>query len=298
MNAQASVPAPREHVHSGLSLRALAYSLLAATTGSLLLVAAVLALGSSTTGRAHQALSNTALLALGATLILVVGGLRIGWAYLGVVPRRSQRLGIAWWGLCGAILVLFGIALSRPPVPVLAARLGWTMLIAAEGATWFLGWLGPGTARIFPRMLDAVRSRRRRDAARNLPPRPAGQDADVESNIAESAETTAPDLPPDEVVQQLTRVVKPDGTDVVSGLLRAHFAASQRSQTLHVAFCPPMPHRPDVAVVQLSGPKSQVKAGEVQAYGIRFDIRLVRAADQPQHVMVHFEARGARLAEN
>jgi len=297
MNAQASVSSPMEHVHSGLSLRALAYSLLAAATGSLLLVAAVLALGSSI-GRTHQPLSNTTLLALGATMILVVGGLRLGWAYLGVIPRRSQRLGIAWWGLCGAILVLFGIALSRPPVPVLAARLCWTMLIAAEGTTWLLGWFGPGTARILPRMLDAVRSRRRRDAARNLLPRPAGQDADAESDTAESAETTATDLLPDEVVQQLTRVVKPDGTDVVSGLLQAHFAPSQRSQSLHVAFCPPMPHRPDVSVVQLSGPKSQVKAGEVQPYGIRFDIRLVRAADQPQHVIVHFEARGARPSEN
>ena len=68
--------------------------------------------------------------------------------------------------------------------------------------------------------------------------------------------------------------------NTVAGLLRARFEPCKRSHSLHVAFCPPMLRRPKVTMVQLRGPRTRIKAADIQSFGIRFDLRLVTASKQ------------------
>ena len=74
------------------------------------------------------------------------------------------------------------------------------------------------------------------------------------------------------------------------GLLRAHFQPKERSRSLHVAFCPSMPRPPRVEIIQVSGPRARIKPGEVQAFGLHFDLRLLAPSATEQIVMIHFEA--------
>ncbi len=90
---------------------------------------------------------------------------------------------------------------------------------------------------------------------------------------------------PDDVCQQITRSQSPHHGDTMAGVLRALFQPGERSRNLHVAFCPPMPGRPTVEVVQLSGPRTRVKAADVQSFGVRFDLRLATVS----------AARGGRI---
>ena len=95
---------------------------------------------------------------------------------------------------------------------------------------------------------------------------------------------------PHEVSQQITRTQAGPQGDTLAGLLRAVFQPGERSRYLHVAICPPMSGRPNVEVVQLSGPSTRVKAAEIQSFGVRFDLRLVAASTREETVLIHFEA--------
>ena len=94
---------------------------------------------------------------------------------------------------------------------------------------------------------------------------------------------------PDDVCQQITRSQSPHRGDTIAGVLRALFQPGERSRNLHVAFCPPMPGRPLVEVVQLSGPRTRVKAADIQSFGVRFDLRLATVSAQEEDVLIHFE---------
>ena len=43
-------------------------------------------------------------------------------------------------------------------------------------------------------------------------------------------------------------------------------------------------------MTQLAGPRSHVKAADIQSYGVRFDVRLGSFSDHPEEVLIHFEA--------
>ena len=96
---------------------------------------------------------------------------------------------------------------------------------------------------------------------------------------------------PGDVCQQITRSQSPHSGDTIAGVLRALFQPGERSRNLHVAFCPPLPDRPSVEVVQLSGPRMRVKAADVQAFGVRFDLRLAAVSTQLEDVVIHFASR-------
>ena len=99
---------------------------------------------------------------------------------------------------------------------------------------------------------------------------------------------------PDEVSQQITRTFADSEEDTVTGILRARLAPNERSQSLHVAFCPPMLRPPRVTAVQMSGSRARIKAADAQPFGIRFDLRLATASEEAQEVLIHFEARCAK----
>jgi hypothetical protein len=46
-----------------------------------------------------------------------------------------------------------------------------------------------------------------------------------------------------------------------------------------------------VEVTHVSGPAARVKVADVQAFGLRFDVRLATASPSEEHVLIHFHAR-------
>jgi hypothetical protein len=181
------------------------------------------------------------------------------------------------------------VALSITGTGTIALVFFWGILLLSEGVWCRVAW------------------RLVRSAGAAVAPRPAPPPAAV--TLAEDATTTGDAAPiaailerhgeadeesdeqlPDDVCQQLTRVRAEEDTDTVAGLLRARFEPCKRSHSLHVAFCPPMLRRPKVTMVQLRGPRTRIKAADVQPFGIRFDLRLVTASQERQDVLIHFEA--------
>jgi len=98
---------------------------------------------------------------------------------------------------------------------------------------------------------------------------------------------------PENVSQHFTRAELPEGGEAVYGALRAEFAPQERSQTLHVAFCPPLACIPEFTANQLTGPLSTIKVTDVQLHGTRIDLRLVAPSDEPVEVVVEFYAHSA-----
>ncbi len=109
------------------------------------------------------------------------------------------------------------------------------------------------------------------------------------------AETTtqpaySPRVSPHEISQQVQRALTQDQRDSCFGWVRAHFHAQQRTENLHLAFCPPFLTTPTVDLQQLDGPPLQIKAAQVLPYGARVELRLARASDQPVTATIGFTA--------
>ena len=207
-----------------------------------------------------------ALLTVGVVAAALMSGLRCGWWQTGVWPDRVRSLatsavaaalaGRADAGgcrldprcarrrLCRALWV---ILLAHRTV--VGSLLAGVRQLASQRAV-------PGAARTSP-----VAVRRQRLPCGEPGPAPDGMDDDrvvtacgcLPANHADTVSTAG---------------------DTIAGVLRALFQPGERSHNLHVAFCPPMPGRPTVEVVQLSGPRTRVKAADVQPFGVRFDLRL------------------------
>ncbi len=95
----------------------------------------------------------------------------------------------------------------------------------------------------------------------------------------------------DETVdQQFTRRRAPDGEEVIEGFVRVRFAAGQRTAEAHIAFCPPLEHRPRVEFEAESGPAARIELGQVLPLGARLDVKLAQAAAQETAIVVRFTA--------
>jgi hypothetical protein len=97
--------------------------------------------------------------------------------------------------------------------------------------------------------------------------------------------------PGDEVLQQIVRSQTPDGGEELSGWFRMPLVPGQRSGSLHVAFCPPLPRAPQVSCQQVSGPEARIKTAQVMPYGARLDVKLSAAAESAGSVVVRLTAR-------
>ncbi len=91
-------------------------------------------------------------------------------------------------------------------------------------------------------------------------------------------------------MQQLTRTRAADGSERLSGWLRAPFLAGQRTASVHVAFCPPFAAVPELSVEQVDGPPARVKTAQLLPQGARLDLKLASAAEEPHDVALEFSA--------
>jgi hypothetical protein len=90
--------------------------------------------------------------------------------------------------------------------------------------------------------------------------------------------------------QQLRYNRNLEGGMSVEGWLRAEFAAGQRTATVHAAFCPAFSALPQVEAEPLDGPDCDIRPMLTLPWGIRWDVKLDRAANEPTSVVLGFIA--------
>ncbi len=237
-------------------------------------------------GALENPLEPAALLAAGAVTAAMAATIRLGWRS----PQTASPITRMDWAVMLltllAVLTL-GIGLCVAGSPPGAKLFMFALLAAEEGWAWAWHLAHRRTAALVAA------------ADTSMPPIPSMpvnvcpvQDRPVEHADVE-AEDVDDELPPGEVVQRLTRSRAADGSETVAGRLRVPLAAGQRTGSVHVAFCPPLAAVPKISVEQLDGPESRIKTAQLLPYGVRFDLKLADAAEEPAFVLLRFTARTA-----
>ncbi len=240
-------------------------------------------------GALSSPLQPSALLAVGVLLTLAAIGIRSAWYYL---PAEAKTRGLDWSIalLPTAAVLALGAALSLPGTAPGGVAAFWALLVTEE--LW--AWRSAVRRRLRPASPGAR-------AVRLAPPQKAllARRSSTESPpTIPGSPPTIPEwstIPADEVLQQLTRSQAADGSGQVAGWLRMPFAAGQRTASVHVAFCPPFPKTPELAVEQLDGPPTRIKTAQLLPYGMRLDLKLNWTAEEPLVVLLEFSARGGGL---
>lgn len=282
MVAQAATPERMRCPHRDPALVSLAQAALVSATLMWLVVAAWLC-GRRLAGELQQPLGAPTLLAVGLVSALLVSGLRCGWWQAGVAPLPARSRAALSWLLPSLAALLLAASVSMRGAAPAGLILLWLILVANEalwGACLWRLHTRPGAGAPEPAAAPAPRGLAVAAGVQDdRPVRPVEPSDDHELSL------------PEGVCQQLTRAQSRTHGDTVAGMLRALFQPGERSHSLHVAFCPPLPARPLVEVVQLSGPRTRVKAADIQPFGIRFDLRLAALSTREEDVLIHFEAR-------
>jgi hypothetical protein len=92
------------------------------------------------------------------------------------------------------------------------------------------------------------------------------------------------------VTQRLVRRRQPNGQDTYQGTLRVEFALGQRTEVLHVAFCPPFDSTPQWTAEVVRGPSLTIKQVQVFPYGARLEVRLNQLAAAAVDSQISFSA--------
>jgi len=272
MVAQAALPDQVRPRPGASALVSLAHAVLVSATLALLTVAAWLCIRRLT--GVWQPLAALPLLLVGVAAVALGSALRGGWWQTGVWPSRVwSRATLVWLSpALAAVLLLTAVSTGGTSVAAVAAL--WTVLLVHE-AVWC------GLAR---------RARGGRPTATTPATAPVHlESADRRPGAAVECDDQELSVSA-EVSQQITRSESPSSGDTIAGVLRAVFQPGERTRNLHVAFCPPLPTRPEVEVAQLSGPGTRVRAADVQPFGVRFDLRMTAVSVQPENVLIHFVA--------
>jgi len=216
---------------------------------------------------------------LGLLQLLVAGLLLAGLAGIVHAPIQRGRL------RAGDLLVSLSMLALAASLSLRgshgAALIGFWALIVGEE---FWAWRG-----MLPVRLAARLARRKRVSPNHLSPAPLPNSTPADGDVGKECE---PAEPAADVLQQLTLRTTAEGGQELSGWLRLPLAAGQRTGSLHVAFCPPFSHMPQVEAEAVSGPDCRIKAAQVLPYGARLDVKLDEPAQEHEGVLVWFFARG------
>jgi len=250
------------------------------TAVALLATAAVLVGWRRLAGALVSPLEPAALLGVGALVAVAAAGVRTVWHY---IPGECKPVRLGWLVLVVPLVSVaaLGAALTMPGTAGGGLIAFWVCLFVEESWAWRPvvwrtqrgkgeGGRGIGPLTPHPSLLTPHSS--------PLTPHP--------SPLAE-------DVLPDDVLQQLTRSRAADGTEQVQGWLRMRFASGQRTAIVHVAFCPPFEKTPELAVEQLDGPPMRIKTAQLLPYGVRLDLKLGTAAEEPLEVLLQLRVQGS-----
>jgi hypothetical protein len=171
------------------------------------------------------------------------------------------------------VALTVGLCLPGTPAACLAAV---GIVVAAEEGWAWVGHLRRSASRHVPNSRGLT-----------APGRKPGELREFRELLAPGCNNA---VPPEGVVQQLTRSRAANGAEEISGWLRTCFAAGQRTASVHVAFCPPLGAAPELSVEQIDGPEARIKTAQVLPYGARLDLKLAAALEEPASVLLQFSA--------
>ena len=214
--------------------------------------------------------------------LLVVGlvsFIRIGW-----FCSIPQQVAYRKWKWFGIVVPAIGVGLlvasvSLPSSSALGLVACWTIVLGVEFSWAFLVFRRPNNlniSRVFQR-LGQPRTSIPKTTHDNVEP---VLDDDSAADEFEAGFS-----------QSLTRKTLPAGTEEITGLLRGQFSPNQRSENLHVAFCPPLDTIPKIDCFQVSGAPARIKIGDVQTFGARFELKLKSSHNEDSEVVIHFVAQ-------
>jgi hypothetical protein len=214
-------------------------------------------------GALVQPLEGFSLVGIVGLGLLLVASWRLGWQARG---RPIGSWALAAPVLPGIALFLLLCVLSLPGTTNWALMLTWLAFFSAEAGWWW----------------SAYSSQRTLAAPRSVPPAVAPERT-AQPLIANDQGSL-----PENVFQQITRTREAD-QERVAVMLRIPFAAGQRMEVAHVAFCPPLCGIPELAAEATDGPSATVTITNPQSFGARLEVRLDEAAEEACTVVAEAE---------
>ncbi|MEN6449978.1 MAG: hypothetical protein ABFC96_05775 [Thermoguttaceae bacterium] len=228
-------------------------------------------------GALQHPLHPAALLAAALVAIVAAAAIRRSWRCESRSPGRRWSDWIVMVAVSLSVIELtLGLCLPGTPAACLTAI---CVVVATEEAWAWRRHLRRSAVGPHPSVERGAAALRTEDT----------QPVDRRMDAVDLADDDA--VPPENVIQQLTRSRADDGAEQIAGWLRARFAPGQRTVSIHVAFCPPLESVPEVEVEQVDGPEARIKAAQSLPYGVRLDLKLVAAIDEPASVLLQFSAR-------
>lgn len=278
MDVAMSVPSTADFDFAGrpLSLEAMARPLLrvaGTSVAALLLLAAAFLWIRRATGAISTPLTLGSLLAVGGSVAVAALTARVLFRRASPVPAASIVLS----ALLTVGTLAFAAATTLPGSAPLGLAGLWLLIAAEELWAWRR-----------PRFRFSTRNHAAPAATPRTPVQPIPDDEQFEQAIADS--TLGLSVSRDQVTQQVTRLVEPDGTERVVGWMRVSFEPGQRLASVHLAFCPPFGRTPEAALERLEGPQVRIKRVQVFPFGARFDLKLGSLSEQRSHVLLHVAA--------
>lgn len=165
----------------------------------------------------------------------------------------------------------------------------WGLLVVEEGWSWEV-LLRRGRTTPSERAPQVAQSYRRQPELRAAEP---GIDLSQVPTVPDWRAESDDRADLDELQRIMRRRL--DGQEIVEGCLQIDLAPGQRHASAHVAICPPLPVKSLCHYEQSSGPEAEVKLGQQLAHGVRFDIKLARAAAAATRVAVDFSILPPRV---
>ena len=244
-------------------------------------------------GALSDELPRDAMLLTALVATAIVAAIRIAWRH--VFPLRplgqgnSNFLGNDWDAIVGygssLALVLFAVGCCYPAYHT-SDWLIWLPPLVAD-QFWRQTFLDAGS----PANSLALASLEMDEEAAATLAFPAER-FDIASAPAAASPRTQGDST-EEVVQLLFRVRTDEGHEVVYGTVRADFVAGQRTAVVHIGFCPPLSHLPEIEAEPLPGSTARVKVAQALAHGTRLEVRLPAPAEEDRHILIDMAATPA-----
>ncbi len=179
------------------------------------------------------------------------------------------------WGLtsvAGASIVILGAVLTLPGTSTLALAVLWVSVAAG-----------------FSVLVIELRTRHRAVPASEIPS-VVGARALPSANalvapLPESHETNFPGE-----WQRLSRLRTEDAADRMEGWVRVSCAIGQRSEVVHLSFCPPFEKTPELEVECHEGPDTRIKITQLLPYAARIELKLVQTPQEPVELLIGLSA--------
>lgn len=95
----------------------------------------------------------------------------------------------------------------------------------------------------------------------------------------------------DRLTQRIVRVRTADGSERIEATLIAEFPPDERLAILHIGFCPPFEHLPEIEAIATDGPDAEVKIAQILHNGAQLEVRLQQPSVAPEQVSLELIAQ-------